>query len=54
MRPVMQETLPLPEIKARLSKIVDRVEGQHARITLSRNGHPAAALIYPEDLEASP
>ena len=49
---VMSETLPLAEIKARLSEIVDRVEGEHERITLTRNGRPAAVLISPDDLEA--
>lgn len=48
----MSETLPLAEIKARLSEIVDKVEGQHERVTLTRNGRPAAVLISPEDLEA--
>lgn len=46
------ETLPLAEIKARLSEFVDRVEKRHERITLTRNGRPAAVLISPEDLEA--
>lgn len=46
------DTLPLAEIKARLSEIVDRVEQRHDRITLTRNGRPAAVLISPEDLEA--
>ncbi len=49
---VMSETLPLAEIKARLSEIVDMVEEQHERVTLTRNGRPAAVLISPEDLEA--
>jgi prevent-host-death family protein len=49
---VMSETLPLSEIKAHLSEIVDRVEGQHERVTLTRNGRPAAVLISPGDLEA--
>jgi prevent-host-death family protein len=31
---------------------VDKVEGQHERVTLTRNGRPAAVLISPEDLEA--
>lgn len=48
----MSETLPLAEIKARLSEIVDLVEEQHERVTLTRNGRPAAVLISPEDLEA--
>lgn len=46
------ETLPLADIKARLSEIVDRVQSRHERITLTRNGRPAAVLISPEDLEA--
>jgi antitoxin YefM len=49
---VMNETLPLAQIKAHLSEIVDRVEGQHERVTLTRNGRPAAVLISPEDLQA--
>lgn len=50
---VMSEgTLPLAVIKARLSEIVDRVETGHERVTLTRNGRPAAVLISPEDLEA--
>ena len=49
---VMGDTLPLAEIKAHLSEIVDRVEGHHERITLTRNGRPAAVLVSPEDLEA--
>ena len=48
----MSETLPLADIKARLSEIVDKVEQQHERVTLTRNGRPAAVLISPEDLEA--
>lgn len=46
------ETLPLAEIKAHLSKIVDRVEDHHERVTLTRNGRPAAVLISPTDLAA--
>lgn len=49
---VMSETLPLAQIKARLSEVVDKVEDQHERIILTRNGRPAAVLISPEDLEA--
>jgi antitoxin YefM len=48
----MPETLPLAEIKARLSEIVDRVEQHHDRVVLTRNGRPAAVIMSPEDLEA--
>jgi len=33
-----------------LSEFVDRVERQHERVVLTRNGHAAAVLISPEDL----
>ena len=46
------DVLPLAEIKARLSEIVDRVSTHHDRVTLTRNGRPAAVLISPEDLDA--
>ena len=48
----MTETLPLAHIKAHLSEVVDRVEHQHDRVILTRNGRPAAVLVSPEDLEA--
>lgn len=48
----MSETLPLSSVKAHLSEIVDRVEGQHDRIVVTRNGTPAAVLVSPEDLES--
>lgn len=47
---VMSDTLPLAEVKAKLSEMVDRVEHTHDRITLTRNGRPAAVLISPEEL----
>jgi prevent-host-death family protein len=49
---VMDDTLPLAQIKAHLSEVVDRVEEHHERITLTRNGRASAVLISPEDLEA--
>ena len=32
------------------SELVDRVERQHERVVITRNGHAAAVLISPEDL----
>jgi antitoxin YefM len=49
---VMSETLPLAEIKAHLSEIVDRVEREHDRVVLTRNGRPAAVIMSPADLDA--
>ncbi len=47
---VMTETLPLAEVKAKLSEMVDRVEHTHDRITVTRHGRPAAVLISPDEL----
>jgi antitoxin YefM len=47
----MPETLPLSSVKSHLSEIVDRVEGEHDRVVVTRNGRPAAILISPEDLD---
>ncbi len=47
---VMSDTLPLAEVKAKLSEMVDRVENTHDRITVTRNGRPAAVLISPDEL----
>jgi antitoxin YefM len=45
-----EQTLPLAEIKKRLSEVVDRVENQQDRVVLTRRGRPAAVLISPDDL----
>ena len=50
--PVMSEVLPLAEVKAKFSEMVDRVEQQHERITVTRNGRPAAVLMSAEELNA--
>lgn len=46
------DTFPLSHVKAHLSEITDRVEGQHDRIVVTRKGRPAAVLVSPEDLES--
>ena len=45
------EALPLADVKNRLSEVVDRVARQHDRVTITRNGRPAAVLMSPDDLE---
>jgi antitoxin YefM len=49
---VMPDTLPLSSVKTHLSELVDRVEDQHDRVVVTRNGKPAAVLISHEDLES--
>ena len=46
------ESVPVSEARSTLRALVERVEGTHERVTLTRNGHPAAVLISAEDLEA--
>jgi prevent-host-death family protein len=44
------EELPLADARNRLSELVADVEKTHARVTITRHGHPAAVLIAPDDL----
>jgi antitoxin YefM len=48
----MSETLPFSEVKAHLSELADRVERQHDRILVTRNGRPSFVLMSPDDLES--
>lgn len=50
-RILVMRTDSLANVKANLSKIVDEVEGTHERVTITRNGRPAAVLVSPEDLD---
>jgi antitoxin YefM len=46
----MSETLPFSEVKARMSEVADRVEREHDRILVTRNGRPSFVLVSPDDL----
>lgn len=48
----MSDTLPLAEVKAKFSEMVDRVEHTHDRITVTRNGRRCAVLISADELES--
>lgn len=41
---------PLRTVRDHFSDVVDRVEREHDRVTVTRNGRPAAVLISPDDL----
>jgi prevent-host-death family protein len=41
---------PLRSVRDHLSEVVDRVEREHERVVITRNGHDAAVIISPEDL----
>jgi len=46
------DTLPLAEVKARLSALVNYVERTQRRVVITRRGRPAAVLVSPDDLDA--
>lgn len=46
------KTTSLAEVRTQLSRFVDEVVKTHERVTITRNGKPAAVLISAEDLEA--
>jgi antitoxin YefM len=49
---VMTRTLPLSEVKAKLSEVVDEIVTTQERVTVTRNGRPVAVLLSTDDLEA--
>lgn len=44
-------TMPLAEVKAHLSEVVSRVNGQHERVTVTVHGQPTAVIMAPDDVE---
>ena len=42
----------LRNVKDRFSEFVDRVEREHERVVVTRNGRPAAVLISLDDLDS--
>ena len=45
-------TMPLSEVKARLSEIADEVDRTHERVHVTRNGREYVVLVSAEDLES--
>ncbi|HKG52539.1 MAG TPA: type II toxin-antitoxin system Phd/YefM family antitoxin [Actinomycetales bacterium] len=43
-------TESLRTVRDHLSEVVDRVQRQHERVVITRNGQAAAVLLSPEDL----
>ena len=46
------KTLSLSDVKARLSGLVDEVERRDEEIVITRNGHPAAVLVSPDEYDS--
>lgn len=41
---------PLREVRNHFSDVIDRVEREHERVTVTRNGRAAAVILSTEDL----
>jgi len=41
---------PVRDVRNHFSDIIGRVEHQHERVTVTRNGRPVAVILSPEDL----
>ncbi|MDA8076409.1 MAG: type II toxin-antitoxin system Phd/YefM family antitoxin [Actinomycetota bacterium] len=45
-------TLPLSEVKARLSEIAEEVAATHERVRITKNGREYVVLVAADDLES--
>ena len=43
--------MPIAEVKAHLSEVVSRVNGQHERVTVTVHGQASAVIMAPDDVE---
>ena len=41
---------PLRDVRNHFSDVIDRVEHEHERVTVTRNGLPVAVILSPDDL----
>jgi prevent-host-death family protein len=44
--------LPLADVKARLSAVLDAISRTHERVVVTRNGRPEAVILAVDDLAA--
>lgn len=47
---VVMSTQSLRDVRDHLSEVIDRVEHQHERVVVTRNGKPTAVIVSPEEL----
>jgi prevent-host-death family protein len=48
----MTTTLPLAEVRDRLSPLVSAIEDTHERVVITKNGRPVAVIMALSDLES--
>ncbi|MGB3673579.1 MAG: type II toxin-antitoxin system Phd/YefM family antitoxin [Candidatus Nanopelagicales bacterium] len=46
----VSDQMSLADVKNRLSEVVEEVESQHARVTITKHGRPAAVVMSADDL----
>jgi antitoxin YefM len=49
---LVMTTMPLADVKAHLSAVLDEVRDTHERVVITRNGRPEAVILAVSDLEA--
>lgn len=47
----MAKTVPFTEARAKLSELLDELEGRHEHVVITRNGRPAAVLVPADEQE---
>ncbi|MBI3344115.1 MAG: type II toxin-antitoxin system Phd/YefM family antitoxin [Gammaproteobacteria bacterium] len=45
-------TLPLSEVKMKLSALVEKIGGSDEEVVITKNGRPAAVLVSPEEFDS--
>ena len=45
------KTLPLSEVKTKLSSLIDEVRDRDEEVTITRNGRPVAVLVSADEFE---
>jgi prevent-host-death family protein len=51
MRSAPMKTMPLSEVKTKLSELVDAVERRDEVVTITRNGKPVAIIVSKDEYE---
>ena len=46
------KTLPLSEVKMKLSALVDSVHATEQEVVITKNGQPAAVLVSPDEFDS--
>jgi antitoxin YefM len=48
----MSQSMPLADVRNRLSEVVDQIQREHDRVVITKHGHPAAVVMSIDDLES--